>query len=74
MAYHGPMPEYSVGDTVQYRTFDDSIRTVKVTAREADIKNCKPGFIGETVNRQGWEPASVWGYDHQITSVTVAGR
>lgn len=61
--------EYQAGDTVVYVPFGGGERTVKVTAREADIKNCKPGFVGETVGRVGWEPAAVWGYDEQIVKV-----
>jgi hypothetical protein len=55
------MISYKVGDVIAYTPFGGGSRTVTVTAREADIKNGRPGFDG--VAEHG---GSVWGYDDQI--------
>jgi len=59
--------EYEVGDVIDYSPFDGGSRRVVVTAREADIKNGRPGFDGNEVGgstHEGW-----WGYDDQILRV-----
>jgi len=57
---------YEVGDTVRYETFTGELRTVRVTAKHAEIKNGKPGFDGYI---HGNEDDTVWGYDNQIIRV-----
>ena len=57
--------DYSVGDTIMYYAFGDEARNVRVTNKEADVKNGRPGFDGIVVS--GPETGqSVWGYDDQI--------
>ena len=54
---------YKVGDTITYRPFGGSLRTVVVVDKCDDIKNGYPGFDGD--NDEGhW-----WGYDDQIVRV-----
>jgi len=55
---------YKVGDIVKYRTFTDDYRYVRVTNKEASIKNGKPGFDGVSSI-----DGEVWGYDYQIVKV-----
>ncbi len=73
--------EYRVGDVIIYSPFGGSRRKVKVTNREANIKNGRPGFDGETLEEDGQPPRTFrlpsgevtggecWGYDDQITGV-----
>lgn len=56
--------DYEVGSIVVYRTFGGGMRRVEVTAREANIKNGRPGFDGVTLDGM-----TVWGYDDQIEKV-----
>lgn len=73
------MTQYEVGDTIRYSPFGGGIRSVKVTGKDADIKNCKPGFIGILTDSVSGAPVpsetepgtdqTVWGYDNQIVSV-----
>lgn len=67
------MVRYKAGDIIQQRD-----RFVLVEFREDDIKNGRPGFEGQEVNRDGTPVPSefasdasdgVWGYDDQITRV-----
>lgn len=44
--------DYKVGDVVKYSPFGGGVRTVKVTSRESDIKNGRPGFLGELVRNR----------------------
>ena len=60
---------YQVGDTIEYTTFDGSVRRVLVDNKEVDIKNGRAGFTGMTISRYAVGPAHVWGYDHQIIRV-----
>jgi hypothetical protein len=68
---------YRVGDVVKYRTFGGQLRRVRVTRKEADVKNGEPGFDGkllDTIERGALVKASawheeVWGYDRQIVEV-----
>ena len=53
---------YNVGDIITYKTFDGSLRHVRVTAKLADVKNGRPGFDGMA----GDTP--VWGYDSQVVA------
>lgn len=58
---------YSVGDIIEYRTFDDSVRMVRVTVKHADVKRGKPGFDGVLIAPS--PHPDVWGYDSQIVRV-----
>lgn len=63
---------YSVGNTIKYQTFCIYHRVVRVTAKEDDIKNGKPGFDGVLIssdNPSDTVGSSVWGYDSQIVEV-----
>ena len=74
--------DYRVGDVIVYRSFGGR-RTVRVTNREADIKNGRPGFDGDLISEDGApadrlvrfglgsEPVALgcWGYDEQIIDV-----
>ena len=64
---------YQVGDTIEYTTFDGSVRRVYVQSKEDDIKNGRAGFTGILADAGQFdaEPDSfgVWGYDYQITKV-----
>ena len=55
-----------VGDTILQRTSTGQMRRVKVTARDPDIKNGRPGFDGQTDTALEW---GVWGYDDQVVRV-----
>lgn len=56
---------YKVGSIIEYETFTGQVRRVKVTGKDSDIKNGRPGFDG-VIQGNGM---SVWGYDSQITRV-----
>jgi len=62
--------DYEVGSVIEYRAFGGELRRVRVTEKEANIKNGRAGFDGELLN--GAPPSeewSVWGYDDQIVRV-----
>lgn len=65
--------EYRVGDVIEYGMFGGGSRIVKVTAREANIKNGRAGFDGDLVRETGGSGLTpgngVWGYDDQIIRV-----
>jgi hypothetical protein len=69
--------EYGIGDIVSYGNFLDQRRLVLVEGKEDDIKNGRPGFYGQLVDRETMEPLNsgdpigdgVWGYDYQIVDV-----
>ena len=66
---------------IAYRTFLDHERVVRVTERDANIKNGEPGFLGQELDPNTREPlppafehdAGVWGYDRQITRIVERG-
>lgn len=60
------MNNYKVGDRVGYSPFGGGIRLCRVTAREADVKNGRPGFVG-----YGADGMDYWGYDDQILFVSI---
>jgi len=62
------VPNYKVGSIIEYETFGGGIRVVKVTGKEDDIKNGRPGFSGDELNPKTLKPTGVdaWGYDYQI--------
>ena len=60
---------YKVGDTVRYETFTGELRTVRVTAKLAEIKNGRPGFDGVEVQPHIKPNLNVWGYNSQILRV-----
>lgn len=61
---------YDVGDTITYTTFGGhQSRTVRVTHKEDDIKNGRPGFDGVVILGPETD-LEVWGYDDQITKVS----
>lgn len=62
---------YSVGDVIEYRTFDDSIRMVRVTEKHDDVKKGRPGFTGLMVAPSAFP--EVWGYDSQVVRVVQSG-
>lgn len=59
---------YSVGDTIEYRTIIGSVRKVVVEERDPDIKNGRPGFAGECIY-PGSDLGGCWGYDSDIIRV-----
>lgn len=73
--------EYRVGSIIEYLSFGNDRRTVKVDAKDENIKNDRPGFSGVEVQRRTyrtetgiagrWEKTGDewWGYDYQITRV-----
>jgi hypothetical protein len=65
-----PVPYYTVGDVVCYTAFGGTRRYVRVTHKEADIKNGEAGFDGVTIDLH----QTVWGYDRQIVSVDRRNR
>lgn len=61
---------YSVGDTIQYRTFEGGTRTVLVEAKDDDIKNGRPGFAGaQVIDGVVRGNMGCWGYDDQVIRV-----
>jgi hypothetical protein len=62
----GNKMKYKVGDIIKQRTFLDTHRYVKVTAKHDNIKNSKAGFDGYVL---GDKSETVWGYDYQILRV-----
>lgn len=56
---------YEIGDVICYSAFGGTRRYVRVTNKEADIKNGRSGFDGCTIDTQ----MNVWGYDSQIIAV-----
>lgn len=61
--------DYKVGSIIEYATFGGfPTRMVKVSDKDKNIKNDRPGFAG--VVTEGHEKdMEVWGYDYQITRV-----
>jgi hypothetical protein len=69
MNFDSTTPAYEVGDVIAYQTFGQEIgaRIVVVTAKEADIKNGRPGFDAVLIDGTGsMSFMPVWGYDDQI--------
>jgi hypothetical protein len=74
-----PTPDYRIGSVIEYRPFGGGLRRVRVTEKEDDIKNGRPGFAGQLipVSASGVpsDPdeddafSGVWGYDRQIVRV-----
>ena len=67
------MVDYNVGDVVAQTPFSGGVRYVRVTGKDQNIKNGRPGFDGDLVLRDGTPveaEAGVWGYDDQITEVS----
>ena len=66
------MPEdkkYKVGDLITYTIFGGGSRTIKVTSKEKDVKDGRPGFTGVIVSssdKNDTRGNNVWGYDYQI--------
>lgn len=65
------MPKYKIGDTITYSPFGGGARTVKVTAKDSNIKNGRAGFDGVLVGAGPDDCPEVWGYDDQIIRVGV---
>jgi hypothetical protein len=64
---------YETGDVITYRAFGKVLRTVRVSTREPDVKNGRPGFDGQVID--GPERGTdVWGYDSQIEEVRQEPR
>jgi len=66
------MDNYAIGEVIKYQPYGGAVRTVIVAAREADIKNGRPGFSGTQIEpafEYNWQ-AAVWGYDSQIISIS----
>ena len=67
------MMDYNVGDVIAQTPFGGGVRYVRVTSKDQNIKNGRPGFDGDLVLRDGtpveMEFSGVWGYDDQITEV-----
>lgn len=70
-------PQYRVGSIIEYGTFGDQVRRVRVTDKLAEVKNGEPGFDGQELNPATNTPVNandefgVWGYDRQITKVVT---
>lgn len=70
---------YKINSIIQYRTLGGGIRVVKVTDKDDDIKNGKPGFDAIELDPRTKKPkpspvrgdkyAFVWGYDEDIEKV-----
>jgi len=61
---------YSVGDTIQYRTSVGSVRTILVEEKDDDIKNGRSGFAGAIVgSTAAGDEGGGWGYDDQVIRV-----
>jgi hypothetical protein len=61
--------KYQVGSIIAYRLAGgQSVRTVRVTNKESNIKNGRSGFDGIVVSGPN-KGADIWGYDSQITEV-----
>ena len=67
------LPDYEVGDVVEYETFGGRPRRVLVSYKSHDIKNGEPGFDGTLIG-PGSEPFGVWGYSRQIIAVHKTTR
>lgn len=61
---------YDVGSIIFYDAFGGTCRKVRVTLRDENIKNGRPGFDGVIVGGPD-EGLTVWGYDDQITRVAA---
>jgi hypothetical protein len=59
--------DYSLGDTVTYRTIVGRLRSVVVTGR--DVEEGSPVFDGYLSGMENVPANQVWGYDDQIVSV-----
>lgn len=60
--------KYKVGSILTYTCFGGGSRRVRVTNKDPNIKNGRPGFAGDVLD--GPEAGmGCWGYDDQITSV-----
>lgn len=68
---------YNVGDIVAQVAFGGGVRYVRVTAKDSNIKNGRPGFDGTLVTRDGRPVETAfdgaWGYDYQIREI-IRGR
>jgi hypothetical protein len=71
---------YAIGDIVVYRPgYDSELRRVRITNRDPDIKNGRPGFDGEMlddslrIDEVDLVIGGVWGYDEQIVEVEPGG-
>lgn len=67
---------YKTGSVLIYDAFGGCRRTVRVTEKDRNIKNGRPGFSGIEVHPTTLQPLNpndtfggVWGYDHQIIRV-----
>jgi hypothetical protein len=61
--------QITVGSIIRYADFTGAVRTVKVTAIDADIKNGRPGFDGTVISSTSTDDKpgmAVWGYADQI--------
>lgn len=64
--------DYKAGNLIEYAAFGGERRIVRVTVKEPDIKNGRPGFDGVVESTRGIGQ-SVWGYDSQITRIVARG-
>jgi hypothetical protein len=64
--------DYAVGSIIQYRAFGGVFRIVRVTEKEADVKNGEPGFCGVVIEGDESDQ-DIWGYDSQITRIVDLG-
>ena len=68
--------DYKVGDVIEHWSFglQSAMRIVKVTERDAAVKNGRSGFSGHVVSsnpeRHGMP---VWGYDSEVKRVLLGG-
>ena len=69
MVRFGSSIAYDVGDVIEYSTFGGTIRRVRVTAKDPNIKNGQSGFDGESLDGK----EEVWGYDDQVTRLISRG-
>lgn len=61
--------DYKVGSILIYTCFGGGKRRVRVTEKDSNIKNGRPGFGGVVLNDGGEAGMGCWGYDDQIDSV-----
>lgn len=67
-------PKYKEGSIITYQPFTGSTRKVKVTNKQKNIKNRRPGFDGVVIEPKSEKGDTIWGYDSQIEKVIKEER
>ena len=71
-----PPPPFEIGDVIEYITYDDTYRIVRVTGIEKNAKNGKDVFDGTILKTNGNScvGTGVWGYFNQVKRVVKDDR